>query len=176
VTPDQESRIALVGGAAAAQLRERLVGRLTAAIDSGGPERAIEVCATEAFALTADIARDDPRIIEVKRTSTRVRNPRNAPDDLEQQALQVFEAETVAGRQLPEHYVQTESPGVYRYYEPLRIMHLCLQCHGPLVQLQADVQRVLAERYPQDRAVGYGEGDFRGLIRVTLRSDSIAAR
>jgi hypothetical protein len=176
LTREQESRIAKSGSAAAAQLRQRLVGRLTAALDSVGAAGAIEVCATEAPALTAEIARVDPSVVELKRTSTRVRNPRNAPDELEARALELFEAEAQAGRQLPEHYVQAEAPGVFRYYEPLRILPLCLQCHGPREQLQPAVQRVLADRYPQDRAVGYTEGDFRGLIRVTVRSDSAVAR
>ncbi len=182
VTPDSaaaapvdsayEARLAATGAEAARQLRETLVRRLTAAIDSGGPAGAIEVCATIAPAIADSVAGALGAGVEVKRTSRRVRNPRNAPDALEQEALAHFEAGLSSTGTLPASYVQPAGDGTYRYYEPLVIMPLCLQCHGPATSIRDEVRAALDARYPDDRAVDYQEGDFRGLIRVTLPAPS----
>lgn len=163
-----EEAIVATGAAIARQLRENLVRRLTAVLDSGGPVAAIDVCADEALVLTDSIARSAGPGIVVRRTSERVRNPANEPDARDREALAAFRAELDAGRALPAHLVQQDGEGGPRYYEPLVAMPLCVQCHGPADGLDAGVRRVLAERYPADRATGYDAGDFRGLIRVGL--------
>ena len=47
---------------------------------------------------------------------------------------------------------------------------LCLLCHGTQDAISPEVKLKLKELYPKDRAVGYKEGDFRGLIRVKFSS------
>jgi hypothetical protein len=163
---DEEA--ASTGAETARSLREGLVRRLTAALDSAGPAGAIEVCAIEAMPLADSITRAAGNGITVRRTSDRVRNPANSPDEGDLEMLAMFEADLAAGRPLPGHRLQSAGSDTVRYYEPLRIMPLCVQCHGPAGEMDADVRRVLAERYPQDAAVGYREGDFRGLIRVSI--------
>lgn len=163
---DEEA--ASTGAETARSLREGLVRRLTAALDSAGPASAIEVCAVEAMPLADSITRAAGMGVTVRRTSDRVRNPSNAPDEDDREMLALFEADLAASRPLPGHRLQSVGPDTVRYYEPLRTMPLCLQCHGPAEEMDADVRRVLAERYPQDAAVGYREGDFRGLIRVSI--------
>ena len=165
---DTDSAVAERGSEAARRLREGLVGLLTAAMESGGPVAGIEICASAAMVLTDSIARELGEGITVRRTSRRVRNPANAPDSLDLAALAWFEAELAAAGALPEHYVQAVTGGGYRYYEPLRTMPLCVQCHGPAEALDPAVRAAIAERYPEDRAVGYAEGDLRGLIRVGI--------
>ena len=166
VTAAEEARVVAVGSGAAERLRTSLVKRLTAAIDSAGAAHAISVCSTDALALTDSITRTLGPGVEVKRTALRVRNPDNAPDSLETLALAHFTAAAEAGDSLPRHYVQRTTDG-FRYYEPLVTMPLCLQCHGPGRSIAADVRAEIAERYPQDRAIGYRQGELRGLIRVS---------
>jgi len=171
--PLTEADVAEVGAAAAQQLRQTLVQRLTAAIDSGGAASAIGVCVTDAGALTDSIARELGTGVEVKRTSARVRNARNAPDSLELVALAHFTSVADTTGELPDRYVQPAGNGVYRYYEPLRVMPMCVQCHGPADSIAPDVRAVIAERYPEDRAMDYMPGDFRGLIRVSLPASAV---
>ena len=166
--PVNEAAVAGVGATAARQLRETLVKRLTAAIDSGGTASAIDVCALEAGDLTDSISAALGAGVAMKRTSTRVRNPRNAPDSLEQAALAYFQSVADSAGELPASWVQNAGSAGHRYYEPLRVVQLCLQCHGPLHSMAPDVRAVIAERYPEDRATGYTPGDFRGLIRVSV--------
>ena len=52
--------------------------------------------------------------------------------------------------------------GAERYVEPIRVQGLCLTCHG--ASLPAPVAARIAELYPEDQAVGFAEGDLRGLF------------
>jgi mono/diheme cytochrome c family protein len=162
-----QQEVTRIGDTAAAALRAGLIQRLSAALQEGGPVAGIEVCADEALVLTARIAADLGDGVDLKRTSLKVRNPRNAPDALEQEALAWFDAEELQGRR-PERLVQLDTAGGFRYYAPLRTAALCLNCHGPAASLEPEVAAALQRRYPDDRATGYAEGDLRGLIRVRV--------
>lgn len=162
-----QARAKEVGAAAAGQLSSTLIGHLTAAVDSAGPAGAIDFCSTQALALTAQaVASMDG--VDIKRTTTRVRNPANAPDSLEAEALAWFESQLGATGALPTEWVQAEGQEALRYYRPLVVNELCVNCHGPTDVLSPEVAGALAERYPQDQATGYAPGDFRGLIRVRI--------
>lgn len=162
------------GAAAADALTGTLIGHLTAALDEGGAEGAIEFCATEAPALTADaVALMEG--VEIKRTSTRVRNPANTPDSLEAVALAYFEEQLAATGALPTAWLQPEGDAALRYYRPLVVNQLCVQCHGPMGALSPAVLAALGDRYPEDQATGYLAGDFRGLIRVRVARAVLAS-
>lgn len=157
-----------VGQQAAAALATGLVSELTQALDDRGPEGAVEVCATEALRLTDQIARDAGSGVELKRVSSRNRNPKNAPDELEAVALEYFRQRAEEGEPLPTEWVQSDGEGAARYYKTLFVADFCVQCHGAPEQMAAAVRDILAARYPDDAAVEYAEGDFRGLIRVSV--------
>ena len=53
---------------------------------------------------------------------------------------------------------------------PLASMRLFLETLG--YSLDADVKAILAERYPQDQAVGYEQGELRGAVSVTVELES----
>lgn len=156
-----------IGAAAAGQLSSTLLGHLTAAVDSGGPAGAIDFCSTEALALTAR-AVASLEGVEIKRTTTRVRIPANAPDSLEALALAWFESQRASTGTLPTEWVQAEGDVAMRYYRPLVANELCVVCHGVVEGLAPEVAGALAQRYPRDQATGYAPGDFRGLIRVRI--------
>jgi len=153
------------GEAAAAALTRELMGRVSGAIAQGGPAYAIEFCSEEALTVTSAVAEELG--VRIKRTSSRVRNPQNAPDPDEREALAYFEGELEDGRPLPEHLIR-QTDGETRYYRPIIVAELCTTCHGPRDALDPEVRNVLDMRYPEDQATGYAPGDFRGLIRVSL--------
>ena len=55
------------------------------------------------------------------------------------------------------------------YLEPIYLQAMCLQCHGS--DLGSGVRERLAELYPEDRATGFAEGDFRGMFWVVVPID-----
>jgi hypothetical protein len=167
-----EEAVTRIAEPAVTALRAGLSQRLMAALQAGGAEGAIDVCAVEAVPLTDSIAAAAGPGITLERTSTRLRNPRNAPDSLETEALRWFETELRAGRE-PTRLLQTEGSAGYRYYAPLRVMALCLDCHGSAASLTPAVRRTLERRYPDDRATGYSEGDLRGLVRVSIPAAAV---
>jgi hypothetical protein len=109
----------------------------------------------------------------LKRTSFRYRNPDNAPDAAEEEALRFFEDAVVEGGSPPSHMVQRVSDDQYRYYQPLFVGEMCLSCHGDLGAMNPDVLQALTDRYPGDLAVGYQAGDFRGVLRVTVPAELV---
>jgi hypothetical protein len=168
IDPDTRQQVIQVGDSAALALMQSLSGELTRAMAAGGPAHAIAFCAEDAGPLTASVVAGLGPGWDVKRTTLQTRNPANEPDALELDALAFFHGAETAGRELPQHYVQRTPSGDYRYYRPLMVAPLCVECHGPRAELDPAVTRVLAERYPDDYATGYRVGDLRGVVRVTV--------
>lgn len=161
------------GESATAQIAQRLITELTAALSAGGPEKAVEVCHTKALALTNQPLPDQRNVTAVKRTSLRLRNPANAPDAAERAALEHVAALLAAGKPAPAFVVQkVEADGTaaeWRVYRSLTVQNACLACHGPSEAQSPALRTLLRERYPQDAATGYAVGEWRGFLRVTVQ-------
>ena len=52
--------------------------------------------------------------------------------------------------------------------QSIHVQPQCLGCHGSGDQIASNVKTMLNERYPEDEALGYKPGDFRGAIRVSF--------
>lgn len=150
-----------------------LMGELSAALSQGGPPQAVTVCSEVAQEIQA---RHGEGGVEVGRTSLRTRNPANRPDAFEHRWLERLEALHAAGELPPEVARVVPVPGdgdgaaqELRYLKPIVIgSDLCLRCHGPRDGLDPEVRRILDERYPDDEATGYAEGDLRGVVTVRV--------
>lgn len=170
----EAAAIRQAGEAASAIIATRLVTELAAALGAGGPEKAVEICHTKALPLTNAPFPAQPQVIAVKRTSLRLRNPANAPDAAERAALDHVAALIAGGQPAPAVLVQkVETAGTsgteWRLYRSIGVQAACLTCHGgPEIQTPA-LRALLRERYPADAATGYAVGDWRGLIRVTVK-------
>jgi len=143
-----------------------LQGRLGAALQEGGPVRAIEVCRVEAREIA--LAHGEKSGFKVSRTSSRVRNPRNAPDAWEKAGLRDFESraakgEEVAGLERSEVVVQGGKK-VFRYMKAIPMGEPCLACHGE--SLSPELSAKVAELYPKDRAMGFKVGEVRGAFTL----------
>jgi hypothetical protein len=168
VTPAERELVSQTGREIASALMQRLGGELQAALREGGPVQAVSICSERALPLTAEITRTREGVT-VKRVTSRYRNPANAPDAMDKAALQTFETAAAEGSPLPGPLVQKirRSDGtVFRYYQPLRTAAFCLGCHGAPEEMPETLKAAIKTRYPDDRAVGYQEGEFRGAIRV----------
>lgn len=153
---------------AANELGGRLSTELASQLASGTPAAAIGVCSEIAPAAAAELSRDG---LEIRRTSTRHRNPANLPDAWETAGLERFAAAVAQGERPAEVHEVDGRRGDLRYLRPILVGEACLICHGPEEQLDPEVRIQLAERYPHDLATGFAEGDLRGAfsVRVSLR-------
>jgi len=151
-----------------------LLPAVTAAVEAGGPVQGVTLCQVQAQPLTRQtLGNADPAITGLKRTSQRVRNPANAPDAAEKAALDRVSALILDGREPPPLLVQSlaataDQPAEIRVYRSMTVAPGCLACHGDASAFAPDLQATLQAHYPNDQAVGYREGDWRGLIRVSV--------
>jgi hypothetical protein len=141
---------------AISSLRARLVTRLTEALGTAGPAGAIAVCSTEAPAIAARV--DTESSVELGRTSFKVRNALNAPRPWAAAYVTAAAGSTAAAAK-GAVFDLGDRVGVLT---PIPVAAMCVTCHGPRSQLSPEVASALSERYPEDQAVGFAEGDLRG--------------
>jgi hypothetical protein len=146
----------------------KLLAVLTAEINQGGPEQAINTCREQAPKMAAAASAETGW--NVRRVSLKNRNPKAVPDAWERSALEDFDRRAAAGEAPPTlekaELVDEDGRKVYRYVKALPVQPLCLSCHGPSEPLTPAVKAKLAELYPQDKGVGYGLGQIRGAITL----------
>jgi len=152
---------------AADALTGELVATLGRELGAGGPVGAVKVCAEMAPEIAAAHSGDG---VKVRRVTLKVRNPNDTPDAFERRVLRDLEAKLADGA-LPEEVAEVVSDDAgsrLRYLRPLVIKSPCLNCHGDVESMEPELRSVLEERYPDDQAVGYKEGDLRGAVSVTV--------
>ncbi|QOG12380.1 Tll0287-like domain-containing protein [Arcobacter sp. FWKO B] len=108
----------------------------------------------------------------VKRTSLKIRNPLNTPTaqdiDVMNEFKKLIEIDSVNPDTLSKVIDTNEK---YYLYKPLVIESACLKCHGDIAFIDKDILKVINEKYPQDKAVDYKLGDFRGVIVSVINKD-----
>lgn len=143
-----------------------LSGKLQAAMAEGGVPNAVEYCNLAAYPLVDSLSKVHQA--DIRRTSLKVRNPENSPSEAEKTALE-FYAQAMSAGQALRPQVQRSDDGVI-FYAPIQINAFCLQCHGKVGEtLRAEDYAVIQKLYPEDRAVGYSEGDLRGIWSIRFR-------
>ncbi len=149
------------------RLGAELKAELTRAMSEQGPIAAIGVCKEKAPAIAARLSQQSGA--KVSRTALRVRNPANAPDDLQRALLEQFSGELASGRfQGPlEAAFEIKRGGQVerRYMRAIPMDGVCVTCHGRV--LAPDLAAVIAAQYPDDHATGFEPGQLRGAFSVT---------
>lgn len=155
--------------AAAKAMATELMGRLMKELSAGGPVQAVKVCSEVAPAIAAAHSKDG---LQIRRVTAKARNPKSRPDAFEAERLARFEAAHAAGQPLADvvEWVEEDGARSLRLLRPIQVGKTCLTCHGDPAAIDPEVKKLLAERYPEDRATGYREGDFRGAVSVIVRA------
>ena len=153
--------------AAAQQFGGALKEALQQAMQNGGPVSGIAVCHDKAEQIATDLSQKQGLLLG--RTSLKIRNPANAPDNWELAVLRQFEARKTQGESVDKlefFAVIDDDQGqkTFRYMKAIPTAALCLNCHGET--LSAEVAAKLKELYPNDQAHGYKEGDLRGAFTI----------
>lgn len=138
--------------------KQKLMATLGAALKES-PVHAIDVCQLEAPMIAAALNQDG---IRIGRSSHRLRNPGNAPSPWQEAAITHY-LNNPDDRAPQVYHLDNEHVG---YAEPIIAMPMCLTCHGR--ELSTEVQAALAEKYPQDQATGFADGDLRGIFWVEM--------
>lgn len=137
-----------------------LLSNVGKAIQTGGPEYAVEFCNLQASSIVDSLNRINNCLIS--RISIKNRNPENnLKSELEKELWSIFETQSVS-----DTLVKTNQNLVY--YKTIKIaMPACLKCHGnPETDIDNSTIGKLQQLYPNDLATGYTLNDFRGLWKV----------
>jgi hypothetical protein len=138
------------------ELQQALLAKLTATMSSGGPAAAVEVCRTEARAITDAAAKKHG--IELGRTSHRLRNPANAPRPWARVIVDAGSGAKASAEKLRTVDLG-DRVGVLR---PIGTAETCTKCHGAEDEVRRNIGATLAAAYPEDHATGFAPGDLRG--------------
>jgi hypothetical protein len=134
-----------------APFKQQMMEALKAGL-AEGPVAAIEACAVEAPAIASSLSVDGVRL---GRTTHRPRNLANAGPEW---AAEVLRGYLETGDWAPRTVAL--DGGRIGYVEPIRTQAMCLLCHGEKLGLEVEAE--IRQRYPQDQATGFAEGDLRG--------------
>ena len=112
----------------------------------------------------SDISAKFSRILHDKATvrtvSDRPRNPKNAANDLEMEAIRYFREHPDRG--VHRSTIERNGERFFFYAAPLYIQKRCLRCHGDREKAPAYI------RTHYDTAYGYNLGDLRGVLAIYL--------
>jgi hypothetical protein len=150
MTETQEAQRELALAAVNAMMSET-IGELEAAIAGGDFAEGITACRVKAPEIAHRVGEQFG--VEIGRTSFALRNPANLPPQwaLEQVEGRVDEPTFLAG-----------PSGEFGALLPIRLKAECQMCHGPKETIAEETLAAIAEHYPDDRGVGFSEGDLRG--------------
>ncbi len=152
----------------AIEFMKDLKGVLISQIQSKGVLQAVSVCSDTAQVMTNDFG--VKKGVYIKRVSLKNRNANNFPDDFEKKVLNKFELlnQNKELNDATEHaeIVQEGEFRYLRYLKPIVLQAECLNCHGSETDIMPEVKQLIAQSYPDDKAVGYKVGDFRGAVSV----------
>ncbi|WP_259397383.1 Tll0287-like domain-containing protein [Shewanella sp. SG41-4] len=150
-----------------AEFSQALKGQLQAAIKQGGLINAVSVCKSVAPAIAAENSKEGWTLT---RTSLRVRNSDNTPDEWELSQLQQFELVNASGQQpadkpiVASEFIVNDDNTQFRYMKAIPAQQLCLGCHGS--NIEPEVSALLSKTYPDDKAVDFALGDIRGAFSL----------
>lgn len=146
-----------------------LKGKLQAAMKSGGPLKAMDVCNAQAPLIAKQLSEKSGWVIY--RTSLKPRATK--PGAWETTIMQSFEQRHGDGDKFKSLFnqdiVEVNGKASFRFMQAIETKPVCLTCHGDNVV--APIAEKIAELYPNDKAVGFKLGDIRGAFSVVQPLD-----
>jgi hypothetical protein len=146
--------------------QQLLLSTLMTQIAAVGFEGAVPFCHEQALTITKSAVLEQN--MGIKRISLKNRNPWNQADDADKAVLLSMENSSKAGNLIPPLFKAGD--GEYLVYVPIFLgMPICLGCHGnPDGDIAPATLDAIAQKYPEDKAIGYKTGDFRGAWRISF--------
>lgn len=139
---------------------------LVGAMEKGGVEYASKFCNLAAYPIVDSLSKANHA--RIRRVSDKPRNPKDAMDEEELKVFSFFKEKLKQpDAELLPIVMQTNDSTV-SYYSPIKIsMQTCLKCHGEVGKdIKTEDYTVLKTLYPNDEAIGYKQGDLRGMFSI----------
>ena len=161
IKQEAKSAIMKMGGALKSHMKQNM--------KAGGPKQAAGFCLEEASNIAKKVNSSYPEGVSVKRVSLKYRNPANKPTADEAKVLEQIQSDVTAHKKVPKMIVKEIAKNSYKVYKPIFINKgICLTCHGDAQTRDPEAYKLIKAKYPNDKAVDYNQGDFRGAFVVTI--------
>jgi len=131
--------------------------------DKTGME-ALKMCTTTAQEMGKKYNATLPEDSSIRRTALKYRNPNNKPDATDVEVMEKLKADKTFDKPLV-----VDMGDSFRVYKALPVKKPCLVCHGDTKKMSSSMLETLKKNYPDDMAVNFKEGDFRGVIVSTIK-------
>ena len=153
---------------ASKQLGAQLKNKLISTMQTAGPEEAITVCNLEAINISSEVSKNNN--LKVGRTSLKIRNSNNSPDDWEHKKLLELHHKHQSEEDIDNlevyEIVKKQKGNEFRYLKAIPVSEPCLLCHGK--SIAPIISTKISELYPTDQATGYELGEIRGAFTVKI--------
>jgi len=147
----------------AQDLKTSLMKNLSEQIAKDGVVKAIPFCHENVKLIARKSSADRFDKFEFGRTSHKLRNENNRPQDWITPYLKEFSG-SFKGDIKKKYILHRTENGKQIYIEPLYVQAQCLACHGQ--QVSNEIKRKLNQLYPKDQATGFKLNEFRGFIWI----------
>ncbi|MFM1879452.1 MAG: hypothetical protein RLZZ241_2318 [Bacteroidota bacterium] len=128
---------------------------------------AIAFCNANALPITDSIAQQNG--VQIRRVTDRARNKVNQANRIEIALMNQVRDSMLMGS--PPGNLTIKGEAGVSYYVPIVTADFCLKCHGfPGKEINQNDYDVISRYYPEDKAIGYGAPELRGLWKVTDNS------
>lgn len=174
MTPEDSAKYLERGDDLVSTSKQVISTALVNAMEKGGVKYASTFCNAAAYPIVDSLSQKNGA--RIRRVSDKPRNPKDAMDDEELKVFSFFKEKLKhPDAELMPILMQTNDSTV-SYYSPIKIsMPTCLKCHGEVgKEVKSEDYAILKQLYPNDEAVGYKQGDLRGMfsIRFVTTHDS----
>lgn len=145
--------------------KKQLGKNLKGAIKNKGTKGAVTFCNTRALPIVDSMS--NVHNATIVRVSDKNRNPNNQATAEETEYIKNYQAQLDAQEELKP--ILNETDELATFYMPIVTNDMCIQCHGPKNDLDAEVLEEIKRLYPNDKAFGYGIDQIRGIWRVEIQ-------
>lgn len=145
---------------------KRMLSEVGKNMKEGGVMQAAAFCNAHASGITDEMAMQN-RVV-IKRTSHKLRNEQNAPNQREQEVIEQYLKGQTDSQEL-KPMVEKNADGSVQFYAPIMVADKCTVCHGVVNEtLTVQNDSIIKNLYPMDKATGFKEGDIRGIWSITF--------
>lgn len=164
LSEEDKKELMFLGDSISTEMQNVLLQNVARSIQKGGTDYAVEFCNLNALQITDSVAQKYQA--NIQRLSDKNRNPANAisskADSLAWQKIKANKTD----------FVTLDEKGEVYYYKPILLaMPTCVKCHGSKEDISGSTQKLIAEKYPNDKAIDYKLGDLRGMWKVKLKEN-----
>ncbi len=172
ISEAEKEKYLTLGDSLTTETQKLLLKNVSEQVAQNGVANAVDFCSEKAISLTKTFENNS---FEISRVSDKNRNAENQiKTEADRQAwnkISEMLANSSADNSAKHLILQADNHILYYKAIPLA-MPTCLACHGSKQSdISPEVQQIIAQKYPKDKARDYKIGQLRGLWKVKIENN-----